>query len=77
MDNKREIKRTVDVLAVLDLLDEFRRKHQNDKQHPADWCMRCMEAIVAKEAGYTGRNEWTDELLADPETAYHKEFGRK
>lgn len=60
----------IDVLAVLDQMDEFRRTHQNDKQHPADWCMRCMEAILATAAGYESRNDWTEELKAIPGSLY-------
>lgn len=39
----------VDMLALLDRLDEFRRNHQNEKQHPSDWCMRVMEALVTAD----------------------------
>jgi len=53
-----EIRPTVDAWEVLTELEKFRQKHQNDKQHPADWCMRCMEAIVAKAAGYKDRLTW-------------------
>lgn len=56
------MKTDINVLDVLRKMEDFRQNHQNDKQHPADWCMRCMEAIVAKSAGYESRNDWTDAL---------------
>lgn len=59
-----------DTLALLDKLEEFRRSHQNETQHPSDWCMRVMESIVAEAAGYQSRNDWTDALKADPESKY-------
>ena len=62
----------VSVLKILDEMDAFRRDHQNYKQHPSDWCMRCMEAIVARSAGFTNRNAWTDALKADENTEYSK-----
>ena len=62
----------IDILRILDEMDDFRRKHH---QHPADWCMRCMEAILAGAAGYEDRNEWTEELKADPGSAYAKYLG--
>ena len=39
-------------LEVLDELDEFRHGHQNERLYPSDWCMRCMEAIVARACGF-------------------------
>ena len=33
-----------------------------------------LEAILAKEAGFKGRAEWTDTLKANPETFYSKEY---
>ena len=63
----------IDVLAVLDEMDSFRRKHENDKPATPDWCMRCLEAILAKAAGYNSRTEWTDALKGNPESAYCKD----
>lgn len=60
-------------LEILDKLDEFRRKHQDDKQHPSDWCMRVMEAIVAEAFGFEGRNSWTDALATDPNSRYYRD----
>lgn len=69
----KEIKMgNINVLAVLDEMDAFRRKHKDDKPATPDWCMRCMEAILAKAAGYNDRMSWTDELIEDPKTAYRK-----
>lgn len=64
----------VDMLALLDQLDEFRRNHQNEKQHPSDWCMRVMEALVAEAAGYESRSDWTSVLTADPESKYSQDL---
>ena len=64
----------VNVLDILDKLDEFRRAHQNEKRHPADWCMRAMEAIVAEAAGYTNRNDWTDALRENPASRYNRDL---
>lgn len=61
-------------LEVLDELDEFRRGHQNERLYPSDWCMRCMEAIVARACGFEGRNNWTEALAADPSTRYHRDL---
>lgn len=64
----------INILAVLDEMDKFRREHQNSSQHPSDWCMRCMEAILAKAAGYESRNAWTGELWADDNSDYSKDL---
>ncbi|MBS6217339.1 MAG: hypothetical protein KH704_10515 [Clostridiales bacterium] len=61
-------------LEVLDELDEFRRGHQNERLYPSDWCMRCMEAIVARACGFEGRNNWTGALAAAPSTRYHRDL---
>lgn len=61
----------INVLDILDQMDAFRRRHENDKS-PSDWCMRCMEAILAKAAGYESRTDWTDALNADESTEYHR-----
>lgn len=64
----------VNVLDILDELDEFRRNHQDERQHPSDWCMRCMEAIVARAAGYSNRNYWTDALKESSESRYSRDL---
>ena len=51
-----------------------KEEHQDEKVSPPDWCMRVLEAILAKEAGFKGRAEWTDTLKANPETFYSKEY---
>lgn len=66
--------RQVDVLQVLDEMDQFRREHQNSHLHPSDWCMRCLEAILAKAAGYQGRNKWTEALRANENSIYSKDL---
>lgn len=64
----------IDVLAVLDEMDAFRRKHENDKPATPDWCMRCMEAILAKAAGYDNRMSWTDALSENLATQYSRDL---
>ena len=64
----------IDILDLLDQLDQFRRKHQNERQHPSDYCMRCMEAIVARAAGYESRVDWTDALKADNTSRYSRDL---
>ena len=53
-------------LELLDEIDEFRRNHQNAKKDPPDYCMRVIEAIIARKAGYTSRADWTGDLKAVP-----------
>ena len=60
----------LDVLKILDEMDDFRRRHQNAIQDPPDYCMRVLEAILAKAAGYNSRNDWTEALAADSATKY-------
>ena len=70
MTNTVEEERGISPLEILDELDEFRRKHQNDRLHTSDWCMRVMEAIVAEAFGFEDRNSWTEVLKADPTSRY-------
>jgi len=55
--------------ALVEML-EFSQKHQDPLRDPADWCMRVLEAIVALDAGFQGRNSWTDALKANPDSLY-------
>lgn len=64
----------INVLQVLDQMDKFRRTHQDARQNTPDYCMRMMEAMLAKSAGYQSRNDWTDALKADSTTTYSKEY---
>ena len=61
-------------LELLDKLDEFRRRHQNDKLHPSDWCMRVMEAIVARAHGFGDRMEWVQALKERQESQYSRDL---
>lgn len=63
-----------EILELLDRLDKFRRRHQDNQQHPADWCMRMMEAMIAQAGGYQSRNDWTEALKADDTTAYSQDM---
>lgn len=65
------------ILALLDELDKFRREHQNDRLNPSDWCMRCMEAIVARAGGFESRNDWTERLKSDAGTQYSRGLNKK
>jgi len=69
-----EVRDIRNALDLLDELDEFRRTHQNERQHPSDWCMRVMEAIVAVAVGYSGRNSWTSLLAADENSKYYRDL---
>lgn len=64
----------IDILSLLDEMDEFRRSHQDERKSPSDYCMRVMEAIVAKAAGYSNRNEWTDALKTHPCSKYSQDL---
>lgn len=64
----------VRALRILDELDAFRRSHQDDRQHPSDYCMRAMEAVVAKEYGFQNRMDWTEALSEDTESRYHQDL---
>lgn len=57
-------------LDILDELDKFRREHQDTRKHPADWCMRVMEAIIARAYGFSNRMEWVDALKERKESRY-------
>lgn len=70
----RNMEYTKSPLELLDELDAFRRGHQNERLYPSDWCMRCMEAIVARACGFEGRNNWTGALAAAPSTRYHRDL---
>ena len=56
------MKTEINALEVLAKMEDFRQKHQDENQYSANRCMRRMEDIVAKEAGYESRTDWTDEL---------------
>jgi hypothetical protein len=60
-------------LDLLDEIDKFRREHQDEKSNPSDFCMRTIEAIIAKRAGYESRADWTDDLKSG-NTQYRKDL---
>lgn len=68
------MKAEIDVLALLDEMDSFRRTHQDERQAFPDYCMRVLEAMVAKAAGYTSRADWTEALKRNPDSAYSKDL---
>lgn len=57
-----EIRPTVDAWEVLTEMDQFRKNHQDSRKDPADWCMRVMQAIVARAAGYESRIDWIEDI---------------
>ena len=57
-------------MAILDRVEYFRRHHQNDRNYPADYCMRAIAAIVAEAAGYDNRMAWTAELNGTKNSLY-------
>lgn len=65
-----------ELLKILGEMDAFRRAHQDQQKDPSDYCMRVMEAIVARAAGFSGRSEWTDQPKADPRTKYAKDYAK-
>lgn len=62
-------------LDLLDEIDEFRRNHQDEKKAPSDFCMRAIEAIIAKRCGMPIRADWTGELKARP-SRYRRDLER-
>lgn len=74
LDGRDRQRTAIPALGLLDELDEFRRRHQNSTLHPSDWCMRVIEAIVARAFGYETRNSWTELLDADPQSRYYRAF---
>ena len=58
-------------LALLDQIEEVRQKAaENPQKYPVDYTIRLISAIVAEYAGYSSRNDWTDELKKYPESNY-------
>lgn len=58
-------------LALLDQIEEVRQKAAESPQnYPIDYTIRLISAIVAEYAGYSNRNDWTDELKKHPESSY-------
>lgn len=68
------MKTEIDVLALLDRMDKFRRSHQDEKSAPSDYCMRFLEAMLADAAGFSGRASWTTKLREDENSEYSKEI---
>ena len=52
----------INALEVLAEMEEFRKRNQDEKKSPSDFCMRCLEAILAKAAGYESRMDWVEDL---------------
>lgn len=62
-------------LDVLRLLEEFRMRHEH-KNEPGDWSVRMCEAIVASEAGFHDRNQWTKLLRQEPPVLFSFQWDR-
>lgn len=52
----------INALEVLAEMEEFRKRNQDERKSPSDFCMRCMQAILAKAAGYESRIDWSEEI---------------
>lgn len=52
----------INALEVLAEMEEFRKKNQDERKSHSDFCMRCLEAILAKAAGYESRMDWIEDL---------------
>ena len=52
----------INALEVLAEMEEFRQRNQDERKSPSDFCMRCLEAILAKAAGYESRMDWVEDL---------------
>lgn len=58
-------------LTLLDQIEEIRQKAvENPANYPVDYTIRLISAIVAEYAGYSSRNDWTDELKKHSESKY-------
>lgn len=60
------------IMQILDDMDSYRRMHS--RRVNADYALRVAEAIVARVAGFEGRNEWCDLLKSDPDTKYARDY---
>ena len=49
---------------------EERRHNYGNKPSESDYSYRAAQAIIAKAAGYSNRNEWTDDLKANGYDVY-------
>lgn len=56
-----------DALKMLDLLDDYRRTHQEQID---DYSVRIACALIAQQAGYKSRSEWCKDLMNDNTTLY-------
>ena len=52
----------INALEVLAEMEAFRKKNQDERKSPSDFCMRCLESILAKAAGYESRMDWIEDL---------------
>ena len=47
-------------LALLDRMEEIRQKaSENPANYPVDYTIRLLSAMVAAQAGYKSRTDWT------------------
>ena len=62
-ETKKEGKIDKQIAGIM-LTDMERIRQKNEhRKGIEDWCIRVCQAIVAKEAGYTGRNEWSPPIF--------------
>lgn len=58
------------ILNTLDWLEMIRIRKSNEPTALFDHTIRLCEASLAENAGYHDRNEWTEALKSDPDSAY-------
>ena len=58
-------------LALLDQIEEIRQRvAEHPENFPVDYTIRLISAYVAQNAGYSNRNNWTDELKKHSDSKY-------
>ena len=55
--------KTIDAEKVSLELERLRQKHESDHVTNPDHIIRICQAIVAKEAGYHSRNDWSASIF--------------
>lgn len=64
----------IDILALLDEMEDFRRRHYFDNPATPDFYMRVLAAMVARAGGYENRNQWTKALKENKNSKYFQDL---
>jgi hypothetical protein len=64
--------RSVSALRVIDTIESFRKKLEEDNIVHHDEILRIVTWIIADMAGYKNRVEWTEALKKDTSSSYAK-----